>query len=213
MTKTIPILIAAGIAIGCGRSPSPDAQGIQKAFGAYKTAILNTDGPTAVAHVSKRTIDEYQQYVDWCRLADRQTLEALSTINKLQVLLVKHRIPKADLMKMGGEAIFIHAVNNDWIGKAGVVATTIGDIQTSNGRGTAAVYINQEKAPTRFHFIEEEGSWKFDLIQTLRDADQILKMQMRQLGLEEDEFIFRMIESVSGRKVPASIWEPLEKKD
>jgi len=213
MKIAVPLLIVACITIECGSNPSPDAQGIQKTFDAYKTAILNTDGPTAAAHVSKRTIDEYQQYVDWCRLADRQTLETLSTINKFQVLLLKHRIPKDDLMKMDGEAVFIHAVNNDWIGKNSVIVTTIGDIQTSDGRGTAAVSMNQEKAPSRFHFIEEEGSWKFDLIQTLRDADQILKMQMRQLGLEEDEFIFRMIESVSGRKVPASIWEPLEKKD
>ncbi|NTV81077.1 MAG: hypothetical protein HGA24_06605, partial [Candidatus Aminicenantes bacterium] len=112
-----------------------------------------------------------------------------------------------------GRAIFIHAVNNDWIGKNSVIATTIGNIQTSDGRGTAAVYMNEQEAPNRFHFIMENGAWKFDLVQILRDADQILKMQIQQSGSDEDKFIFRMIETVSGRKVLDSIWEPLKKED
>jgi hypothetical protein len=208
--KTItPLLVAALLVSGCGSNGSSEVDAIQQTFAAYKSAILNTDGVTAAENVSQRTIDEYQQYVDWCRKADRQTLQKLSTINKFQVLLLKHRIRTDELKTMDGKAVFIYAVDHDWIGKNSVIVTTIGDIQASEGRGTAAVYIEDQKTPVRFHFTKEDDSWKFDLIQSIRDADQVLKEQIRQLDVTENEFIFRMIETVSGRKVPDSIWEPL----
>ena len=196
---------------GCGK-PSPDVQGVQHAFDAYKQAILSTDGAKSAKHIAQRTFDEYQQYVDWALQADRNTLEGLSAINKMQVFLMKHRIPKDEWRNMTGKKVFIYAVDHDWIGKQQTITTMISDIQVSGTRATAAVIIGKKKAPNRFHFTNEDGFWKFDLTQTLRDTDFILRSQIKQSGMTEDEFMFRIIESISGTKVTDSIWEPIGKK-
>ena len=89
---------------------------------------------------------------------------------------------------------------------------TIDDIQVSGTRATAAVLIDKKKAPNRYHFTKEKGSWKLDLTPTLRDTDLLLKAQIKKAGVSEDQFIFDLVEALSGRKVPESIWEPMKIK-
>ena len=207
----IVILTFCTLLTGCTK-PSLDAMEIQCTFDAYKSAILSMDGSASVDQIAQRTLNEYQKYIDWCLHADRRTLQNLSTINKMQVFLIKHRIPVDELKEMTGEKAFIYAVDHDWIGKKGTIVTTINDIQVSGSRATTATLSNKKKTPMRFHFTKEEGAWKLDLTQTLRDTDAVLKAQIEQAGISEDDYIFRIIEMISGRKVLNSIWEPIETK-
>lgn len=194
---------------GCGET-SQNTIDIEKTFEAYKNAILAADGAKSAEIVSQRTLDEYQKYVDWAVHADRETLENLSTVNKMQVLLMKHRIPASEWKEMTGRKAFIYAVDHGWIGKKDTMIVTIGDIRVSGSRATAAAFLKEKKAGNSFHFSREGGSWKLDLIQTLRDTDLLLKEQIKQAGVSENGFIFNILEVLSGRKVPDSIWEPLE---
>ena len=59
-----------------------DRDDVRASFDAYKAAILSQDGTRASELVSRRTIAEYQKYVDWAHTADRRTLESLSLINR-----------------------------------------------------------------------------------------------------------------------------------
>lgn len=195
---------------GCSGNSSSDAEAVQKAFDAYKTAVLSKDGAVASAHVAQQTLDEYQKYVDWALHADRKELQSLSTINKMQVLIMKHRLPHEKWKGLTGEKAFIYAVDHDWIGKEGVISTTIGNVQVSGTRATAAAMSDQKSTPIRFHFIREDGSWKLDLVPILRTADLAIKDQIKQSGVSEDEYIFRILETLSGRKVADSIWNPIE---
>lgn len=188
-----------------------EPEAVVKTFEGYKSAILEQKGQVAVGLVTKQTVDEYQHYVDWALSADRKTLGALSFINRFQVLLLKQRIPANTLKKLNGRSVFAYAVDRDWIGKNGVIRTTLGNVTVANNRATAEVLIGGKTAPNRFQFAKEDGSWKFDLIQVIRDTDQTLKAAAKQRGTTEDEFMFSLIETVSGRKVEDSIWTPLQK--
>lgn len=184
-----------------------------KTFEDYKSAILEQKGQVAVGLVTKRTVDEYQNYVDWALSADRKTLESLSFINRFQVLLLKHRIPPDTLKQLDGRSVFAYAVDRDWIGKNGVIRTTLGKVDVANDRATAEVLIGGKAAANRFQFRKEDGTWKFDLIQVIRDTDQTLKAAAKQRGVTEEEFMFSLIETVSGRKVGDSIWNPIQKAE
>lgn len=186
-----------------------EPEAVVKSFQDYKSAILNQNGEAAVALVTKRTVEEYQRYVEWALTADRKTLQSLAFINRFQVLLLRHRIPADSLRQLDGRSVFVYAVDRDWIGKNGVIRTTLGKVDVANTRATAEVLIGGQSAPNRFQFSKENGTWKFDLIQVIRDADQALKAAARQNGMTEDEFMFSLIETVSGRKVADTIWAPI----
>jgi hypothetical protein len=114
------------------------------------------------------------------------------------------------LKKLDGQSAFAYAVDRDWIGKNGVIRTTLGKVDVANNRATAEVLIGGRLAPNRFQFSKESGRWKFDLVQTLRDADQALKATARQLGTTEEKFMFSLIETTSGKKVDKTIWIPIQ---
>lgn len=188
-----------------------EPEAVAKSFGDYKSAILNQRGEVAVGLVTRRTIDEYQRYVDWALAADRKTMESLSFINRFQVFLLRHRVPADMLQQLDGRSAFVYAVDRDWIGKNGVIRSTLGTVEVANNRATADVLISGEKVPTRFQFTKEAGTWKFDLIQVIRDTDQALKAAARQKGMTEDDFMFSLIETVSGRRVEETIWTPIRR--
>lgn len=190
-----------------------DPEDIAKSFQDYKSALLEQKGETAAGLVTKRTIAEYQLYVDLALSADREKLESLSFINRFQVLLLKQRIPEETLRQLDGRSVFAYAVDRDWIGKNGVIRTTIGAVDVANKRATAEVLIGGEKVPNRFQFTQEDGIWKFDLIQVIRDTDAPLREMVKQRQMTENEFIFSIVETISGEKVDDSIWLPMKKAE
>lgn len=186
-----------------------EADDVRAAFNNYKAAILKQDGVGAVSFVSKRTVAEYQQYIDWALKADRPTLEALSLINRFQVILIRHRIPAEELRKLDGRSAFIYAVDRDWIGKNGVIRMSLGAVEVSSVRATAVMRIDERVVPNRFQFIKEDGRWRFDLVPTIRDTSASLAAVAKQKGVTEDQMMFDLITSVSGMKVPETIWQPV----
>lgn len=207
----IAMLTLCSLATGCAK-PSSDVADIQHTFDAYKAAILSTDGSAAVRQIAQPTLNEYQNYIDWCLHADRETLQSLSALNKMQVFLLKHRIPADELKQMNGEKAFVYAVDHDWIGKEGTAVTTIADIQVSGDTASAATQVNGRKQSIRFNFVKENGRWKLDLTKTLQDTDALLGFQISQAGVPENEYILRSIEMITGRKVADNIWDPMESK-
>lgn len=197
----VPLLVLAG---------EPEAVG--RCFQDYKSAILGQEGDAAAGLVTTKTIDEYQRYVDWAMSADRRTLEALSLVNRFQVLLLRQRIPAETLSRLNGRSVFVYAVDRDWIGKDSVIRTTLGTVSVAGNRATSEVLIGGQTAPHRFHFARENGAWRFDLVQLLQTTDQALKAVARQRGMSEDEFIFSLIETVSGKRVEPAIWVPVQKR-
>ncbi|HYG22611.1 MAG TPA: hypothetical protein VEH04_07515 [Verrucomicrobiae bacterium] len=188
-----------------------ESDAVVKSFQEYKSAILEQKGQVAVGLVTKGTVDEYQHYVDWALSADRQTLESLSFINRFQVFLLKHRIPADTLKQLNGQSVFAYAVDRDWIGKNDAIRTTLGKVDVANSRATAEVLIGGKRSPNRFQFLKEDGRWKFDLIQVIRDTDHALKAAAKKQGATEDEFMFSLIETVSGKRVEDAIWNPIQK--
>ena len=210
MNYLLAVCLFALALVSCDKNArSDDPEAVQQCFDSYKAAILAQDGEEAVAELSKETIEAYQEYVDTALSGDEAAVRALSFINRMQVLLLRHRVPLDTLATFDGRRCLVYAVDNDWIGKNGVIRTELGKINVSNDRATTEVLIEGQLAPNRFQFRRENEDWKFDLNSIMVDSNMAMKEAVKQAGMDEDEFIFALIESVSGEKLDSSIWLPL----
>jgi hypothetical protein len=186
-----------------------DAVDVRVAFDSYKAAILEQRGNDAVELVTSRTIEEYQKYRDLALFAPRTEVQELSLLNRFQVAIIRHRVPVDLLDEMDGRALFVYAVDHDWIGKNGVIRLSIGEVDVASERATSVVTVGSKPTELRFQFRKERERWRFDLVYLMQVSNAALAQIIDAKGLSEDAVIFQLLEAVSGRKVEDSIWEPL----
>jgi hypothetical protein len=165
----------------------------------------------AVAFVDKNTLDYYRKMRDLSLRANRETVGALSSINKLMVLSIRHRVPLESLQQMTPESLFAHAVDEGWIGKQSVINNELGDIAGSGASATGVHISAKKETLIKWVFRKEDDRWRMDLTSMIPVADQAMKHVIRQSGLSEDEFLTNILESVSGKKVADTAWEPMIK--
>ena len=189
-----------------------DKDDVMAAFKGYKEAILAQKGEDAAGWVTKGTLKAYQDYVDWALVSDRKTVEGLSMVNRVQVLTMRHRVPAEELRKATGKSIFIHAVKEDWIGKDGVIRTELADdVAVAGERATGSALIGGEAFPLKFEFRKEDGKWRFDLVALMTATGPAFEAAAKQAGMEENELILKVLETVSGKKPGDSVWAPVGK--
>jgi hypothetical protein len=190
-------------------SPTDDAA-IRGSFDAYCKALLAGDGEAALAAVDRNTIEYYQRMLDLARHGDEPTVRALSVLNKVMVLSLRHRLPREQVLTATPESAFIHAVNEGWIGKDGVIKLELGTIRVRDAVATAAIQLEGKDAPLSFTFHKEASGWKVDLTSVMTVAGLYLKPMLPTIAPTEDEAVVVILESVSGTKVPPQVWQPLQ---
>lgn len=184
----------------------------QEAFLAYKSAILEQEGEKAASIVTTTTLEEYQKYVDAAKYGQKESLQKLSFLTRLQTLIIRHRVPKNILKEMDGKTAFIYAVDNDWIGKTGVVPMEISNVRESGTRAVSEALLNGQKLPYEFTYKNENGQWKFDLTQILMNTEAPMRMAATKAKMEENDFIFMILETVSGIRPTEDLWSAPFKK-
>ena len=213
MTPGIKILLLAVLAIvqaSCQNEGTDQKASIRICFDGYKKAILAQDGTSAKLFVDKNTIDYYGKMRDLALNAPEEKVRKLSTIDKLMVLTIRHRIPAKDIDGMNGESLFVHGVEQGWIGKGNVVNNELGDIKIFSNYATGVHIASGQESRLRWTFRNENGKWKIDLTTLMAVGDQAFKQLINQSGMPEDQFILTTLESVSGNKVPDTIWQPIK---
>lgn len=209
MRKRIWILVTLGVVLGFGCAGSAaDQKGVRDCFTSYRDAILNQRGSEAVEKVNQATLDYYERVRGLALSAPEQEVRNLSTIDKMMVLLLRHRLPLDLLRGMNGRELFSYGVNRGWIGKEDVMEAELGTIRVS-GEQASAVYIKGgQRTPLKYQFTKEGGQWKIDLTTIMPAVNQALKQLIQQQGVSEEEFLFDILEAISGEKVSPQIWQP-----
>ena len=185
-----------------------DAQAVRAAFEAYRRALMDEDGDAAADRVTAETLEDFQQYRDWALTAREGGVRALSLSERMQVLLLRHRIQPEALERMDGRAAFVHAVDHGWVGKSGVVRIELHDITLRGARAMAVVGVDGTPSSERMHFRKQGGRWRVHLGPVMEAADRVLEQLAAQRGMTEDEFIFWMVTTLSGEPVTEAIWDP-----
>jgi hypothetical protein len=190
----------------CWSTPA-DEQAVRDTFHGYKAAILDQQGVQAADRVSTGTLDAYQRYRELALSGNRATLQALPITEQLQVLIIRHRIPIAQLHAMNGRAVFIYAVDRGWIGRESVERTSIGPVQVDGDTAIARMRLGQAEAPLDFEFLRQQGQWRFDLMPVIAMAESVFAQMARQYGLSEDQLVLNLVSAVSGIRAEESLWD------
>lgn len=193
-------------------TPPNEADAVRAAFAGYKQAILDQDGVTALGWVDAKTLAYYGRMRELALHAERDAVARLSTMDKLMVFTVRHRIVREAVEAMDGAGLFVHAVEQGWIGKRSVVGNEIGEVAIAGTTATGTHVTGGRTSGLKWVFTKEGGRWKIDLTSNMALGDQALKAAIGMSGMGEDEFLFSMLESVSGRKVESGVWEPMARE-
>ena len=186
----------------------PEEAVIRRVFLTYKEAILQQQGQSAVSLVNRATVQYYARMRALALEGHEKDVRQLSPMNKIMVLSLRHRVPIGDLRAMTPEGVFTYAVDQGWIGKNSVLDSDIGRLEVF-GNDASADYVKSGKpTPLKYRFTKEDGKWRIDLTALMPVADQAMSVLIKTKGLDEDRFIMDLMESVSGKKVLPSIWQP-----
>jgi hypothetical protein len=176
------------------------ADSVRAAMSAYEDAVLARDGRVAGQHVTRASHAYYARFREMALGAPEAVLRAAPLLDRLTILMIRHRIPADQLRKLSGDSVFPYMIENGWVrGSRG--STTVKEVYGSGAR--AAIRSNGE-----MYFLREDGAWRLDLVHTAAvAANGVFR------GLEgrmtEDEFLLFTLEHSTGRKPGPEIWQPL----
>ena len=208
-TLTLPILFLL-LAISVFGQTTEEEESVRKAFDSYKSAILNDRGDDAVKFIDSRTIKYYVEVLDWVKNADSAKIETLSILNKLIVFSIRHRASKEDILSFDGKSLLVYAIKSGMVGKNSVANLTIGDISIDGKFSKGQVVANGVKAPFFMHFYKEEGHWKIDLTSLFDVSTAAFKKIAQESGENENDFLFGLLESITGKKPGQEIWQTVK---
>lgn len=186
-----------------------DKKLVLRSFENYKNAILTDKGKLAVDCVDSRTMNYYSSILDKAKTADSLAVDSMGIIDKLTVLIMRHKITKADLLNFNGKDLFIYAIDNGMVGKNSVVNAELGDVITSGDFSKAEFLVNGQKTPFFLHFYREDKVWRIDITHLFSLGSLAFKKMIEESGEEENDFILNILEVLTGKKPAENIWKPI----
>lgn len=187
-----------------------DEQQIRDCFSAYKSAILNDKGALAAEEVDSRTIKYYSDILSMSLTADSTVINGQGILDKLMILSIRHRTPKEDLLSFNGKDLFIHAIKEGMVGKNSVANNELGEVIINEDFGKGQLVANGVVAPMYFHFYREDSKWKVDLTSIFTAGATAFKAMADESGQEENEYLFTLLELITGKKPTKAIWDPIK---
>lgn len=181
---------------------------IRKCFQAYRNAILEGKGESAVQYISQKTLDYYAEIRDLALYQDAPRVMALDLMDRLMILSLRHRVGARRLQQMDAKALFVYSVENGWIGKDGIQRLSLAEILVEPRTAKAYYNFNGESSGLFLLFYKQAKGWALDLTNVLRTGNAALVESLRSANRDENEFIFDAIASVTGSRPPQSIWHP-----
>jgi hypothetical protein len=209
LLAVVAVLVAAA---SCSPQPPAEPSGeearVREAFRQYKDALLQQDGEVAVTLVSAATLAYYEDMRRLAVTAGRPEIEAQSLTNRLFITMLRHEIGATELAGMSEKEVFVFAVDEGLVGAEGTIeAIDIGEITVSDDTATGEAVSQGQPSGISWEFRREDGAWKIHFVELLQLANIALEQAARESGLDDTEFIFTLVETVSGRAVPTDIWE------
>jgi hypothetical protein len=183
---------------------------VKESFNKYKTAILNDKGDEAVNYVDSRSIAYYGKILELVKSADSASVEKLSLFDKLMVLIIRHRTSRENILKFDGKSLLVFAIKSGMVGKNSVSNNTIGDVTINDSFAKAELISHGQKTPLFMHFYKEDNIWKMDLTALFPMSNMAFKKLIEESGEKENDYIFKLLESLTGRRPNSEIWQPIK---
>lgn len=182
---------------------------IMQAFADYRSSILDRKGKKAYELVDSNTKRYYDDIMRKILYATEKETKALSVMGRFMVVFARHQINPEDLAKMNGESLFVYAVGNGWIGRESVTTAQISISEINNDIARTHIVTPAGEAPFGYRFRRENKKWRIDLTSFLPITEMLIRQQIDETGIDENDLVFTMIRAASGFKPDAKVWQPV----
>jgi len=186
--------------------PAERADSIRAVLRGYIDAVRRHDGAAGARAVSRGTRAYYARLRGMALTAPEAEVRALPLMDRMSVLMYRHRVPPAVLCTLEGDSAFAYTIREGWVDRTApreppVIKEIWGKAERAVVRGGSAAGIE---------FVREDGEWRWDMVPMLRtSADQIARHLPP--GMTEDGFIYLVLRDATGRAAdPTTIWRPVQ---
>lgn len=210
MSKKILLTIIAAIIYTSGYGKKTEEELVRESFDKYKSSILNDQGTNAIKYVDSRTINYYSEMLDKTKHADSVEVNSMGILDKLMVFAIRHRASKDDILSFDGKGLLVYAIKSGMVGKNSVASNTVGDISIDGKFAKGQLITNGQKTPLYFHFYKEKSVWKLDLTSLFPAGAIAFKKMQEGSGMNENEYLFMLLEMITGKKPGTEIWNTIE---
>ncbi|MGI9545359.1 MAG: hypothetical protein ACR2MX_19005 [Cyclobacteriaceae bacterium] len=194
--------------------PLARAQGevdaVKGCFSIYKSALLAGNGLEAVEEIDQNTLDYYKTILDHTLRSDSAKVASLDFMDKLIVIRVRDLMTLEEVSALDESSFFVYAVDNGMIGKEGVANLELGIVELNGSSAKGQVIAGGQPAPIHFDFFKEQGNWKIDLTSIFGVSQAALQKVIADSGMTENEFIFQVLEMLTGKQPGKEVWQPMK---
>jgi hypothetical protein len=189
-----------------------DVSAIRDLFNRYKTALLTGDGATAARLVDRETLQYFEEVKALTLTGAEEAVRQRPFVDRLLIVTMRHELPAADLEGMDLEGLLEHAVDAGWIGKQSIMGLGIGEITVDGDEATAVAVTPTQSTGTeatselQYKFVRDQGEWRFGFRSLVESINQMIASLTKQMGTDQDQLIFVLVEQLSGRKVLPEVW-------
>lgn len=180
----------------------PDAEAVRNVVRQYQDAILRRDGAAAARLVSAETRAYYGRMRDMAVSAPEAQVRAAPLMDRITILLYRHRLSAGELRALPPEQAFAHTIDAGWVNAT--EGEELASQSEAYGEGDHAVL--RYRGDT--HFVRENGAWVWDMMPLIRAASAEFAQGLSSPE-EEDEFLMFVLEHATGRAASPDIWRPL----
>ena len=215
------VLVAAPLSAQPTTPASGDAEAAVRAtFEAYREALIAGDGERAAALVDRETGDYYRELKRLVLDGDEEEVRQRTFVDRFLIVAFRHQFEAAELTGMGLADVIGRAMEIGWINGAAIEQLAVGEVRIEGDEAFAAARTRASlEDPAlgggidelEYRFVNEGGSWKFRFSALVSSIDEVMRNLAAQLGADEDDLIFTLVESLTGVEVLPEVWDAVER--
>ncbi|HEU4884023.1 MAG TPA: hypothetical protein VFT45_17310 [Longimicrobium sp.] len=181
-----------------------EAQAVRAAAQAYISAAGSREGTAAARLVSRGTRDYYARMAQLAVSAPETQVRAAPLMERMMILMYRHRVPAADLRALAGDAAFAYTIDEGWVAQDAEAGGVLAEAEVYGEGDQAVIWMGGDGV----YFRREDGGWRWDMTPTLLAASTTMAPPPDS-GMTEDEFVMFVLKYSNGRDPSPDIWQPL----
>lgn len=192
---------------------------VRATFEAYRQALIAGDGERAAGLVDRETGEYYRQLKRLVLEGGEEEVRRRTFVDRFLIVAFRHQFDAAELRGMDLADVIVRAMEIGWINGAAIEQLAVGDVRIEGDEAVAAARTRASlEDPSlsggidelEYRFVNEDGVWKFRFSGLVASIGGVMRELAAQLGVEEDDLIFTLIESLTGVEVLPEVWDAVE---
>lgn len=193
---------------------------VRETFEAYRQALIAGDGEQAAALVDRETGDYYRELKRLVLDGSEEEVRQRTFVDRFLVVAFRHQFEAAELTGMELADVIVRAMEIGWINSAAIEQLAVGAVRIEGDEAWAAARTRASlEDPAlgggidelEYRFVNENGNWKFRFSALVASIDEVMRNLAEQLGADEDDLIFTLVESLTGVEVLPEVWDAVER--